>query len=115
MGCNCNKSQTTLALNEKPWQGTTLKFYLNPTATGFDAQTDDWEVEIRYGSSQRTYKTFKKTDLKESTDGWVLPIDTTNMNGLVRAIVLARLNDDDCDDGIRKEVCVVDLCELNIY
>ncbi len=110
---NCNCNNTTLAESNKPWEGTTLKFLLTPTATGFDAAEDDWEVEIRYGSMGKVYKTFAKSDLVESNDGYFVVIETDGMNGLVRAIVRAYVNDEDCDNGIRKEVEVVDLCYIN--
>ena len=111
MACNCDNIQT-LALDTHPWVGTVLKFLVNPTATGFDASTDNWEVEVRYGSYNKVYKVFKKTDMIEKPDGYVIVIDTEGMNGLVRAIVYAYVPDADC--GVtRKEVEVVDLCIIN--
>ena len=112
MACNCNNIQT-LAHDTHPWVGTVLKFLVNPKATGFDAATDDWEVEVRYGSMGKVYKVFQKDDMVEKEDGYMIVIDTEGMNGMVRAIVYAYVPDADCEGNIRREVEVVDLCIIN--
>lgn len=107
MACNCNDD-----MENKVWVGTMLKFLVTPTATGFDADTDDWQVEIRYGSLGKVYKVFGKEDLAKTNDGYIVVIDTLGMNGMVYAIITAWVHDSDCEDGLRREVIKVCLIEI---
>lgn len=103
--CNCNCA-------DKIYVGTTLKVAINPTATDFDPRTDNWTVEVRYGSQNLLYKVFQKEDLIDDDERYYAIIDTNGMIGDVKAIVRAEIPDDDCDDGIRYEVAVATICKI---
>lgn len=95
---------------EKAWAGTELKFLVNPEASGFYADDDDWSIEIRYGSLGKTLKVYQKSDLIRSTEGYICVIDTQGISGMVYAVVTAYVNDSDCEDGLRREVVKKELC-----
>lgn len=106
MACNCNDNNL-----ERVFTGTVLKLFLSPTATGFDAFQDNWEVEVRYGLGN-VLATYAKSDMIEGDGGHIAVIDTTGANGIMWAIVRAYVPDADCPGGIRTEVISIDLCNI---
>lgn len=111
MSCNCNGNGNNI--DESPWAGTDIKLLLNPQATGFDAKTDDWEVEIRYGQMGKLLKRYKKSDMTVVDDRYLIVIDTTGMNSSLYAVVYAFVPDSDCEGRVRKEVLKKFLCNVN--
>lgn len=97
--------------------GTDVKVAFTPSATGFDIDNDEWSVEIKYGSNETAYKTFTREDMivEQNPKGenvYSVILDTSNMVGLVFAVVRVRIPDRNCDDGIRKEVAKFELFKV---
>ncbi len=89
-------------MNDKTYLGTELKYKVTMTATGFDMDTDDWEVTIVRGATKRT---FTKSECVQGQDGWFVCFDTKDFGaGNYYAIMTAFVPDADFDDGYRKEV-----------
>lgn len=100
---------------KRVYDGTTKKVKIDPKATGFTKATSNWSVEVRYGSLDKFYKKYEKSDMVVDTnDNYIIVIDTTGMTGMVRAIVKADIPDEECvvTDGIRHEVLVLELFEM---
>lgn len=110
MGCNKN----THCCNRQPcYVGTDLKLLVEITAEGFDMDKDNYTIELRCG---RVTKTVPKSEIvvhEEEDDGHYLIVDTREFGaGMLTAVVRAAVPDDDCPDGVRHEVAVVELCRI---
>jgi len=102
--CECGKRHYT---------GTTLKIVVSPSAEGFDASSDNWYVEVYYGSQNMLYKTFEKDDLIDDGEGrYIAVVDTRGIVGDIRVRVVAEIPDDDCEGGIRYEVGRCYVCKV---
>lgn len=96
-------------MEDRIYMGTEAKVVLTPVAEGFDPDENEWWVDVRYGSGNKLFKTYTKSDMVKSDGMWCIIVDTLTMSGDVRAIITAEIPDDDCDDGLRREVTVVRL------
>lgn len=102
MNCNCKNLESSPA-------GTTLKLMLTPEAEGFNPAVDNWTVRVTCGLAGHTYKVYTPSDMEEGDDGYIVVIDTTGMQGVLKAIVTAYVPDAQCAGGIRPEVVILDL------
>lgn len=102
--------------------GSEVKFIVEITSAGFDMVRDDFEIDLKRGS---TTKHFAKSDLVVETTtetvnneqvektNYYLCFDTRDFGkGVVTAIITAHVPDHDFPDGIRDEVDKFDF--LNI-
>lgn len=106
MSCNCNENN--------PYAGSILKLFLSPTASGFDAENDDWYAEIRLGSaSGKKLLTLQKSDMHFINGEFVSFIDSTGMCGTLWVVVVAQVPDADIDGGLRREVAAKELTYVN--
>ena len=104
-GCMC-------ADKERVFVGTELKFKIDITAEGFSMVDDDFAVAIVRGDK---VKVFHKEDLVvDDNDDYYCCFDTEEFgSGLVQAVIVAYIPDDDYDDGFREEVYQLDLIQIN--
>lgn len=92
--------------------GTTLKVALTPMAEGFDPESNNWTVDVYYGDGDNAPIHYDKSDLVQGDGVFYLIIDTAELSGDIRAVIKADISDPDCDDSIRHEVAVVNICRL---
>lgn len=96
---------------EKAYLGTELKFLVEIEAGGFSMENDDFTVTIKRGSKQ---KVFEKADLARVDDKFYVCFDSAELgSGMIQAIVTAYVPDTDFPDGLRTEVFVMDLLNVN--
>ena len=101
------------------YTGTTVKTCIRPKGTGFDIDNHEWSVEVRYGGN-KTYKTFERADMRVrhndqfNRNDYYIVVDTTKVTGVVKAIVRAKIPDNECDGGIRNEVAVIELYTVDV-
>lgn len=94
----------------KYYIGTDLKFRLEIEADGFSQADDDYEIRLECGDSSLT---IPKSEIVEGADGFYMLVDSSMLeSGLVKMIVLAKVNDDDFEKGYRREVAVANLCYI---
>lgn len=97
------------------YQGSIVKTRIRPKTTGFDIDNHVWSVEIRYGSYDKLYKKFERADFKvrenrlDSCNDYYVVVDTSGMSGVVKAIIRTETPDQECPEGIRKEVLKLQL------
>ena len=95
---------------ESYYVGTDLKFKLDVAGAGFSQEADDYEVTL-VCNGQR--KTVPSEDIVIGDEMFLLLVDTTRFgNGLLSAVVTAKVPDDDFEAGYRREVDVIDLCTI---
>lgn len=91
-----------MELNNKTYVGTEMKYKVTISATGFNINNDDWNIEVFRGKTSRK---FTKEECIHGLDGWYLCFDTTDFGpGLYYAILTAYVPDSDFPDGYRTEV-----------
>lgn len=92
------------AAEYKDFVGTDLKFLVEPSATGFDKETDDWEVIVSRGKGRELH--FDRDDLAKDGQGNFYVCFSTEAfgSGLYMITVIAHVPDDDFEDGYRDEV-----------
>lgn len=97
---------------ERIWVGTELKFRLDIKAEGFSMVDDNFAVAIVRGDKK---KILRKEDLVcDENDDYYVCFDTEEFGpGLVQAVIVAYIPDDDYDDGFREEVYQIDLIQIN--
>ena len=93
-----------MAVTEYDYVGTDLKFLVEPTATGFDKEEDDWEVIISRGNGKELH--FDRDDLAKDDEGnFYVCFSTSEFgSGLYMITVIAHVPDNDFEDGFREEV-----------
>lgn len=109
-------------IDDSAFEGTERKFLVEINSPGFNMETDEFEVALTRGSTQRV---FHKSDMVVENytvieDGqevekknFYLCFDTRDFgNGVIAATIVAHVPDGDFDDGIRDEVDEFDL--LNV-
>lgn len=103
-----------MAVTDSGFYGSEVKFVVEITSPGFDMVRDDFQIEIKRGSTSRV---FSKSDLVVETTtetinnavvektNYYLCFDTHEFGkGLLTAIITAHVPDMDFPDGIRDEV-----------
>lgn len=97
---------------ERAFIGTELKFLVEIEAGGFSMVDDDFTVTIKRGSKQHV---FAKTDLiRDEEDKFYVCFDSAEFgSGMIQAIVTAYVPDTDFPDGLRTEVYLMDLLNIN--
>ena len=98
-------------VTEKAYIGSDVKFIVEPTSTGFNKLTDDFEVLLKKGN---VTKLFHKSDMVvDAQNNYYICFNTAEFGkGLIQAIVTAHVPDSDFEDGYRDEVDKLDL--LNV-
>ena len=93
-----------MAVAEFDYVGSDLKFLVEPSATGFDKEEDDWEVIISRGSGKELV--FNKEDLAKDGEGnFYVCFSTEGLgSGQYMITVIAHVPDNDFEDGFREEV-----------
>ena len=88
---------------ESAYIGTDLKFLVEPTATGFNPATDQFEVTISCGEVSQTWT---KSQLATDTHGnyYVCFSTSTFGNGIYYITVVTHTPDSDFTDGYREDV-----------
>lgn len=96
---------------EGAFLGTELKFLINIEAGGFSMANDDFTVILRQGSKK---KILEKSDLaRDSEDNFYICFDSSEFGvGMIQAIVMAYVPDDDFPDGTRTEVYLMNLVNV---
>ncbi len=91
-------------------QGEMAKFVVGCNRQDFDPATDDWQVQISYGTTGLL--TFDGSDLQPSSIAgqYILTFDTTPMTGEVIAKIIYQVPDVDCENDVRQEVDMQLLC-----
>ena len=96
---------------ESYFVGTDLKFAIKITADGFSQDYDDYAITLVNGNKRINIT--KDEIVKGGNDEFYLLVDTTQFQpGLIRAIITARVPDEDFPTGIRREVDRKDLCYI---
>ena len=97
--------------NEAYYVGTDLKFALRINAQGFSQDEDDYDITLVCGNKKIN---ITKDDIVRGEDNeHYLLVDTSQFSpGLVRAIVTAKVPDEDFPTGVRREVDRKDLCYI---
>lgn len=97
---------------ERAFVGTELKFLIDIEAGGFSMVDDDFTVTIKRGSKQ---KVFAKADLaRDAEDKFYVCFDSAEFgSGMIQAVVTAYVPDSDFPDGLRTEVFLMDLVNVN--
>lgn len=90
-------------VEDEAFLGTEKKYLIKIESSGFDMETDDFEIEIKRGP-----KTIhlEKSDLVQDVEGnFFITFDTQELGaGGVSMTVTAHVPDEDFPDGIRDEV-----------
>lgn len=90
-----------MAQNNEPL-GIDLKYLVNPTATGFDKNRDEWEVDITNG---KAVLHFDKSDLIVEQGNYYVCFSTKDLGvGQYYITVTAHIPDSDFDDNFREEM-----------
>ena len=100
-----------LDTKESYYVGTDLKFKLEVKGAGFDQAKDDYDVTLVCNGHKETVS----NDDIVIGDGniFLLLVDTTRFgNGMLSAVITAKVPDDDFDVGFRREVDVINLCTI---
>ena len=103
-----------MMIYDSSFYGTEVKFIVEINSPGFDMVRDDFEIDLKRGSTTRH---FDKSDLitettTETVDGvevektnYFLCFDTKDFGkGIITAIITAHVPDTDFPDNIRDEV-----------
>ena len=92
--------------------GNDMKFIVNPTATGFDKTTDDWEVTLSRGRVERTWT--RDQLVVDEENNFYLCFNTDDFGpGLYMLTITVHVPDTDFDDGYREEVTQLPLINVN--
>ena len=95
-----------MAIQDRAYIGTEMKFKVEITAAGFSMVDDDFTITLKRGT---VTKTFEKSELVYNQDGFFLCFDTSEFGtGVVTAIIRAEVPDNDFEDGYRTEVYKMD-------
>lgn len=103
------------------YRGTEIKFHVELACSGFDMDTDDWDLKMSCGKKTVTIE--KRGEYAEGDelpeglaveDGeWYVYIDTSQMpEGLLKVVAKAYVVDKNASGGIREEVDKQTLCHL---
>ena len=100
-----------MAIQDRAFLGTEMKFKVEITATGFSMVNDDFTVTLKRGAITKTYQ---KSDLIYDGYGFYICFDTAEFgSGVMTAIIRAEVPDDDFDDGFRTEVYKFDFLTID--
>lgn len=95
---------TEIVTPEYDFVGTDLKFLVEPSASGFDKEEDDWEVIVSKGKGKEFH--FDRDDLAKDDQGNFYVCFSTEVygSGKYMITVIAHIPDNDFEDGYREEV-----------
>lgn len=95
------------------FQGTELKFSLDIKSEGFDMLKDDFKVIVKTHNTNRFVEIPKGEMILTQEDKFLFTLDTSVLGtGDYYIIVIAKVPDEDFDDGFRTEVQKQLLCSV---
>lgn len=97
------EEKMAILIEDEAFLGTEKKYLIDIKSSGFNMETDDFDIEIKRGSK---IINFKKEDLVKDLDGnFYIVFDTNDLGpGGVTITVVAHVPDEDFQDGFRDEV-----------
>lgn len=100
-----------MTANDIIMQGEEAKYFVDITHEGFDMETDDFEIELRYGLMGKSIKLTKQDMTADSSGKYFFQFDTSGIVGKVTAVCTYKVPDtDDVDDSERTKVDEQLLC-----
>lgn len=94
-------------IEEGYYEGSDLKFQIEVTATGFDQNTDPYNIDFYCGDSKIS---FTQDDVISNDGKFYLPVPTDGLKpGMMKIVVTAFVPDSDFESGYRKEIAVRNL------
>lgn len=91
-------------ITEEYYIGSDLKFKIDINATGFNQETDPYDIDV-YCGKKRLH--FTQEHVKWCDDNFYLPVPTDKLApGQLKIVITAHVPDDDFDDGYRDEIIV---------
>lgn len=90
-------------MSEESYYGDDLKWLVEPSASGFMKERDDFDVTVSRGSAERTWS---KSELSVDADGnYYVCFSTLDFGpGQYYMTITTHTPDDDFDDGYRDEI-----------
>lgn len=93
--------------------GTDLKIKIDIECEGFDMNRDDFSVDVKRSNMGGKIWHVDKKDMVHDDDGWYILLPTRLLGvGLFYAVVVAQVPDDDWESGLRQEVQVLPLFNI---
>jgi hypothetical protein len=94
-------------INEGYYEGSDLKFQIDISATGFDQNSDRYNIDFYCGDRKIS---FTQDDVISSDGKFYLPVPTAGLEpGMMKIVVTAFVPDSDFTSGYRKEIAVRNL------
>lgn len=94
-------------IDEGYYEGADLKFQIDISATGFDQNSDRYNIDFYCGDRRIP---FTQDDVISSGGKFYLPVPTDGLEpGMIRIVVTAFVPDPDFESGYRKEIAVRNL------
>lgn len=84
--------------------GSDLKFRIDISATGFNQETDPYDIDVYCGNKKLS---FTQANVKQCDDKFYLPVPTSTLSpGRLKIVITAHVPDADFSDGYRDEIVV---------
>lgn len=94
-------------VDEGFYEGSDLKFQIDISATGFDQNSDRYNIDFYCGEKKIS---FTQDDVISSDGKFYLPVPTGGLEpGMMKIVVTAFVPDSDFESGYRKEIAVRNL------
>lgn len=94
-------------INEGYYEGSDLKFQIDISATGFDQNSDRYNIDFYCGDKKIS---FTQDDVISSNGKFYLPVPTSGFDsGMMKIVVTAFVPDSDFESGYRREIAVRNL------
>lgn len=94
-------------IDEGYYEGSDLKFQIDITATGFDQNSDRYNIDFYCGEKKIS---FTQDNVISSGGKFYLPVPTDGLKpGMIKIVITAFVPDSDFESGYRREVAVRNL------
>jgi hypothetical protein len=94
-------------IDEGYYEGSDLKFQIDITATGFDQNSDRYNIDFYCGEKKIS---FTQDNVISSGGKFYLPVPADGLKpGMIKIVITAFVPDSDFESGYRREVAVRNL------